>query len=544
MGSHKGKIEVYDGDTNLQKVIPVNMDVKSTSSDECYLSTTFLQYAQQLKKGASSYTESYTFIVSPQCDGGIDITDIYVSGQVTMTESGYVPIRLSGGIPKGHHNAGSSFKVNLEFDSAELSLGTYATSLIVGGIWNGNTISEKIDYDITVVGQATPLPDTITSPDFDKIPEELVLNETYTITARNVNPNIDVRVGSNEFITGESVKLDGSNWIYTFKPNKVGATTIKVWAEYKGGQIGNIYEQNIKIKPSAGATIGDKIKFKFYPELSKLKDGSKLDILVIDETTNNTIPKADLELFVNGVACNGSIIVKKDTQYDILASVMNYPGINKIFTVNPKYISLSYEPFKPKVGDTITFTTEPVNATLLYEDNEIAKAYTFTSNGIFKIIAQAEGYVDSEFNITIGKLIELIHSPNSQDKDNDGMPELKKGEKYYFEFNEDTNSSVIFKDEKGGTTTISNGGKTIDFEVNEKGEYSIQAEGNTIATYEVSGFYFNKYYLLIVVGVACLLIFLMYARKVGRDEEVDPATLLFKREDVNTPRTPEDFEGE
>lgn len=512
-GTYSGKI-YYGSDS--EDYIPIYITVQeSESSEGCKITTPFPEYVFSIKQNTEPYTDTYTFRISSECVGGVEIDTIKTSGTQLMS-SGWQPIRITGGIPTGHKEPGESFDVTVEFDVSELQKGTYTSYLIVSGTYNDTSITSTIKFQITVVESGTPIQNfsSLSPPTFDDIPSTLVLNNTYSIVARYVNPNLEIHVEPNPYIYGISVEISDGTWKYTFKPVKTGDTIIKVWAEYQGAIIGTPFIKNVTISESQ-LESSQVLKFKFYPDLSELTDGSTLRVLLADNVTDNII--TNFKLFLNGQELeNNSFVVHSGETYHLVGTAPGYHSIETTITVNPKYVTLTIQPATPYEGDTINITTNPANATIYVNGTPITgNLYKVNSPGLYIIEAKYPGYEAAVYNLTVKKKIELINVPlNLKDTNNNGILELKRGQQYTFTISQEPEQylKVIFTSYDGIPVSYAESEtSTITFTPNDYGTYEIVADGKTIYKFEVpkrtlnlGNIWFWIILSLIIIGIAVI----------------------------------------
>lgn len=520
--------QLYSGKIKyLDTYLPVYINVKPAQTvGQCRIISTFSEYAMSIKKGSPSFQNTYNFKISKYCTEGVDITDIYPSGQITMTDSGYGPIRVTGGIPKDFKEPDESFQVTLEFDSTELSMGTYVTYLILGGIAEDETITSIIKFTITVVGEATPVGDVITQPVFDPIPVELTLNNSYILVARSVNPNIQIRVEPNEFLKGEYTEMSDSTWRWHFSPLEIGNTVIRMWAEYLGGIIGEIQEQEVRITSVTPPAGGINLSFQFFPSLEELQDGSTLTVLVVDAKTKS-VP-TNFNLYLNGVELeSNSFNVSVGKEYNLRGTVPGYLDVEKTFniTVQQKSITISFSPSSPKIGDNVSITTNPANASLFLDGSAIGNSFVKNTEGNFTIKATLDGYVDTEKSVMIVTGLSLTYVPVLEDTDQDGYAELKKDENYIIEWNQPTNSYIMFK-EKGSDeyiTLVESSTNKIEFSPEKPGTYIVNSNGIDYKYYELQGSdwfgWAKRNWLWIGIMVAIIAVYFFFRSHSGKPKE-------------------------
>jgi len=503
---YSAKINYFNG------YIPVYINVKQPENpQDCRIIATPSEYEYSVRKGTLPYTQDFPFRISSKCKDGVEITDLKVSGGILLP-SGFQPARLTGGLPKGFHDGGESSSYSLEFDVSELTVGTYTSFVTITGIGDDESLTTSIKFKVTVVGVATPVGDIITPPIFDPIPAELSLNNSYTITARNVNPNIKIHIDPNEYIYGENVDIAGDSWVFKFRPAKIGNTVLRVWAEYQGGQIGEPLTQEVRIISTRPSVGGVNLSFQFFPEIANLKPGDKLTVLLKDSKNGNIV--TDAQIYVNGVVLTGNTIdgVASGTTYTLAGTSLGYNTLETTFSISSQGLSVSISPSSPQVGDSITFSTES-NATIYWNDAVITNPYVANTAGTFSLRVSKDGFADYNTSVTVLETLSFLTA----------IPErIKIGEVVGIDLNRAVPWSVIYATENSTevspTLLFSDNTPRIQFVPQEKGFYQLQVNNAVIKSWTVGGFNWAILFYVLIGAVVLFIVIKLIGRKGSNTE--------------------------
>lgn len=513
-GVYSGNIVIDTLSIPIFLVVKPNPSAPTGSQNNCTITAGFPEFVTSIKKSIKPSTNDFNFNVDSSCVGGVIVNDIKSVGTILL-DSGYEPIRLVGGIPKGFHSAGSSFTISIEYDVTDLETGTYTPAVLVTGQNGGKSVGAQMKFLVTVVGQASPVPQgtSISPPTFDSIPSPMSANQSYALTANNVNPNVKmkVEVTPSDIIYGETTETSGTSWIWKFHPVKTGTVKIKAYGEYNGGIIGIPLEREINIVAS-GVQTGTTLDFKFFPEISTLKSGDNLTILLLDHNTQSIIPNFDL--YINGVKSLNIVFIEGGKNYSIIGSAPSYLSKEYTFIISPKTVTLSLSSGEIKISETLFITTDPSDAVVTLDGVTLEnKTYSTDKLGDYTLKASKTGYFDAIATFKVINPLIVVKEPELLNQDEDLYNELVSGQAFAMEFNKVASWVVYKTGEDNKEELVQSGeGTTLSFTPSGKGTYRIEADGTTIRTYEIEGakwlkwFDFAWYWWVIVpVGIFVLL---------------------------------------
>jgi len=524
-GNYAYKINFDDGSPDVDIALSV---LPQADPSDCELITTFPQYSLSIKKDTQPFQNTYSFKVSDTCTGGLDITDILTSGQITFTDNGNAPIRIVGGIPKGTRNPGETFQITLEFDSFDLGLGTYQTSLVVGGTWGSDAVVSQIAYSISVVSSATPIGDVIVVPIFESISSEMNLNQSQTLTVREVNPNLDIIVEPNNYLSGIKTQTIDSTWKWTFVPVRVGNTKVRWWAEYQGGMIGEMQEQDIRIIRSGGAVLGSNLLLIFTPSLSLAKSGEEIIINIATPVigTNQTNLVDSPELSIDSVPLYASNIsgrafyftFESGRNYSVRAKAPTYNDLVTTISLTSKPILFTMSPSDGD-SDTIFSITGSDEATLCINGNcDMGNPYVGTlevGNNTFRLFK--EGFLDYEQTVSIIEGVTMTRLTEV----------FKKGDEQIYSLNKNVNWTVSYQKDPDSIPEIliQNNSNEIRFTPDKKGEYKI-TYGEKFQFETVEGIDWNKqwfgfYWYLWIFALALISYYILSPSSGGKKGKAD-----------------------
>jgi len=517
-GVYTGNINLAPSDKVLYDTIPVFITVKSAQVSECRLYPEITSYTTRIQQGAAPFSQRFNVRVGSGCVNGVEITGVYLM-DVIQTSEGPKPIRKIGGESLGFKQPGDTAFFNIEFDVSGMDVGTYTPYVKIMGIYNNEPISAEIHFSITVVsGPISPEINITTLPEWD-IPSTVKVKETFKITVRNVNPNIQPYIFPNEKLFGEGVDVSGNQWIFRFRANETGSITIKYTTLYRGAQIGKVYEKTITVTGAGVVSGSPYLKFDFFPPVNEIRGRMTVSVLVRDNATNNIVPA---DIYLNGVKLEENVFtVEAGKTYHLTATHPDYYTLDYEFTVPKPSILIYVTPEKPEVGDIITITTknsltnEDIDAVVKWDGSVTPKTFTVQTSGNHTIEATASGFEPAKTWVWVEKALEITYAPE----------ELALNKNATISFSRNTSYEVVYKKEKTGKGSVikSGSGDTISFTPKEAGYYYIYAKGEMVKMYEVKpGFTLPNVVELvkqhpietaIVIGGILVIIYLKFFKK-------------------------------
>jgi len=525
-GTYTGAIYFDDGYT-----VPVTINIQKQQEEGCNIDI-FPTVLTNIKiKQGETKTRNIQLTV-PTCFSN----RVTIQGVALQTDE--QPIQL-GELQLGGVNPGESVIIPIEINAIDVPTGTYSDVLqfLLYDSKGMKLDVPSVTISVTVTRGVTP----ITNFSLSELPTctlnaiEMNLNNTYMLTCTKTDPNIDIRpIIDTRYIKGISVEETSTQYIYKFQPLMIGETKVGAEFLYKNAPIGTPFEQDVRISLSGSTPVfGTYLKFLFYPELDMLVDGEKLTILVADNKTGNIVP--DFKLYLNGVEMqNNTLIVEANKEYEIRATAPGYFDAVINFTVEPKQVKLIL-PGELYVGDSYNITVEPNNTIVKLNGVEIPTTnFIPTEAGVFTITAEAPGYKSVERNITIVEKLKVVSSPDHEleDKNNNFIKELVKGEIYKIKLNKNATIQVLFSPFNSDEIKViaNSTSSEISFKPTQKGYYYIDVGGERMKTYELTGFsldigsWFGRWWI-VVVAVLALGVFLVYLR--GKKTEGENYQLTF-----------------
>ena len=421
---------IYSGTMFVSSTsIPISLDI--TRPGSCKIYTLPIPLSKTLETGSSA-TQTIDVYISKYCSSPISIA----TNQPQMEK----PINFDQ--IAGLVEPGNKFTVTVNYNTLNVQKGTYSDKIIITGLDDDEEIYYlDIPISLTVTGMISPITNFSLSdlPTCSLSSSDFYINSSYTLTCSNVNPNIEVDPEfDTKYIIATTASEASDQYVMDFKLLNVGNTKMKVLFKHKNAAFGS-WEQDIRIVAGSTPLPGTVMKFEFYPILENLGDNSTLNVLIVDNSTNNVIGSASL--YINGVAHNWleeSIIVNSDKKYELRASAAGYAGIVKNFTIAPKTITLTVSPsIDVFLGDILNITTNPSDAIITYDDSVITNLYRVSTLGVHKIKATKEGYVSAEVEITVLERVTLLTE----------LPEIPKiNKEYIVGFNKNATWQLLYKE--------------------------------------------------------------------------------------------------
>lgn len=517
--------KVYSSNINYnENSIPVliNVKAKTATTTGCKILLPSELFQNSIKKGVSPFTEEFVLKVSNKCENGITITDTRESGQVTQTEQGKQPIRLTGAVPKGDYDKGESIPLKVEFDVSLLNLGDYRASIVLTSTEGDEQLTQKMDFRIFVVGTASAVTNSTfsTPPTCNLQTGDMQIGKTYQLICNNVvSSDFQLNIVDDvlEFIKGISREEPPNQLIWTFTPIKLGNTKFKSYFTFKGSPIGEVQEYDLRISQVATGELGTKLKFDFFPkslDMDNLKAGDKFNVLVKavnpDAANDSGTIINDYVLYKDAVPVDtNEFTVSGGEEFTLLASAVGFGSIERIIKTPLDTISLSF-PSDIEIGQNITFSTSPEDAEVYLDNILIPKAYSFNAVGAYSLAVKREGYKDTLYTVQVTEPLRLLSEIPKK---------IKIADEVIIEFNKGVDWEVRYKSNKKNETQFTQfsagGSNPINFIPSEKGVYEVYARGQKIAEYDLTGISLNWGIIRILLVLAVIGVVWFYGSQQG-----------------------------
>ena len=510
---YSSRIWYGDGD----EFIPVFITVKAkiTTTTGCKLLLPSELFSRSIKKGTQPFSQDFLIQVSTKCTEGIRITDIRESGQVTVTEQGLQPIRLSGLIPKGSFEKGQTMTMNIEFDVSELQLGDYKSSIIITSTEGDEQLTQKMDFRIFVVGTASASSNNTFSalPSCSPSTSDLRMGQTYQFICNNViDSNIKLNIDGDalNYLKGVSYDNPSNQIIWTFTPIKTGNTKLRTYFTFNGVPIGDIKEYEIRIGQTSGGALGTKLMFDFFPktiDIDNLKGGDTFSLLIKavnpDVANDSGTIIDDAVLYKDGVKTDERSFTASSGQgFTLSVSASGFSSIQKTITVPLQQVSLSYSPLDIELEKNVTFITTPSDALILLDGAEIPKTYIFNELGTKNLILRKEGYNEGTISILVTEPLRALSEISEK---------IKIGEETIIEFNKAVDWTVLVAENNQTSQIFVQGSNDIvKFIPDRKGVYDVYVRNELLKSYDLTGLAFSWGW---VFGIAAIVLILYLAVK-------------------------------
>lgn len=418
---------------------------------------------------------------------------------------------------------GDSLRIPIVFSGVGASTGNYPTTLkiIATDEFLGQVTIPSVSLELQVTAGINPISNfSITElPTCSLNAVELNLNQTYSMTCSRPNANIDIATFiDNFYLKGISVEETPSQYIYSFKAQKIGNTVFKAKFLHKGSQIGYPFVQKIKISPSGSSPIpGTTLRFVFYQngKETSIDELEATETIIQIEDNETGILITDYTLYRGGLEINNTLTLDANEDYEMRATSPGFVDSTVSFEVSRLPIEIMISPNKTNyfTGDLITITTVPENASVLVNGVIVDNGYTFMLSGNHTIKAISELYKTTSIFINVKPSINIIaSSPETF--------EWKKGDDVITQLDKNVTWEVY----RDGIQIASGEGNLVEFKITEVGTYNIKSEGNLIesVTVEEKGVWnwIKDNWLWFVGGlIIIIVIYLLFFRGRGEDEE-------------------------
>ena len=462
--------------------IPVTITVEPKQETECTIDV-FPTVLTNIKVPQGEKKSRQILITVPEC-----FPD-KVNFRAVALESNIPPIEL-GELALGQLSPGTSVQIPLIFDATNCQTGTYYETLSFN-IANASGIRipvPSVSISVTVTSGIMPITnETFSTLPSCSIPSNLILNQTYQVLCSDVDPNLQVHIGYNEYLKGLKVSTPSNQFIWDFKPIKEGDTTLKIWFTFKGAPIGSAIEQEMRISSvGSPSPIGGNITLKIFPSPEKINKPMNISILCMNDL-GDIIP---CTLYVNGAEINGNVIgVEPGKTYEIHATSTGYHTAHENITISlPKIqllilnkegdVTTSFD-----VGDQVEVvcrdpnTAEPINCHVLLDGSSSASTFTANKEGNHTIEVEAEGYESASKTVVFKPPVKVLYAPEKLELNKEAVIMFNKETEYMVTFREDGKSAV--------ETITSGTGKNITFIPEKRGTYYVFAKDLRVKSYEI-----------------------------------------------------------
>ena len=472
------------------------------------------EFARNIKKGTSPFTQEFILQISNQCANGLTITDIRESGQVTVTEQGLQPIKITGVVPKGNFNKGQTMPLSVEFDTSQLSLGDYKSQIIITSTDGNEDITQKMDFRIFVVGTAS----SVNNGTFSSLPScspsttDLQVGKTYTMICNNVvDSNVKLTIDDDalDFIEGVSYDNPSNQIIWTFTPKKIGNAVLKTYFTYNGVPIGAVNKFDLRISQLLSGELGTKLKFDFYPKslnIDTLKAGDTFSLLIkainpnIENDTGVIID--NVVIYKNGqIQDTKTFVVNAGESFTLSASALGFSSIEKTINIPLNTISIGLPP-DVEVNKIFSISLSPSDAIIKIDNKEVTPSNVNLSEiKIYTLTAERAGYTPITISFQVTPELKLVTPEKIPEK-------LSLGEEFFIEYNKPIDWYVLFSENRNGTlvTFTSGNSAKINFIPQDKGIYQLFVRGNKIAEFDKASWFSWTYFWWILSGLVAVFI--------------------------------------
>ena len=493
-GTYLMKMKYDSSEIPIIVTVVENATATTESIGGCRLEPFPDSYTIPFVVGASPLTQQFSVLVSRKCTEEVNIKTPVITGN-TQTKNGLRPLNLYGGSKLGFIEPNKEGTFEIQIDGSELPSGTYKPQVLITGIYKGEQLSTKISFTIEIKQGATPLESASILPTYIFSSSDLALNNTYTITAQNLNPNFQPFVEQNDYIRG--IRVDTSNgWVYSFQPIKIGNVKLRVSTYFAGAPIGDITEKEVRISYGSATSIGSKMCFQFFVPSGKtidaLSSGDSVTFLVratnnggVECNSNETTIINDADAYKNGAKLTtNSFQVNEGEIITLSASAPGFTSIDKVILTTLNQVGISLNPIPAEVGTQLIITPTPPEATVTINGEAYSGNFTPQQEGTITLLAKYPGYKQNEMSVEVTPKLKII-SPEIPKK-------IKLDEPYFLEYNKPVQWLVAYSEKKNATTSsifAQANSKTIEFIPNKKGFYKVYARNDVIGDYKVSSLF-------------------------------------------------------
>lgn len=490
--------------------IPVIINVNDLNPTGCQINPSLASYTQAVQQGTVLPLPKITF--SPKnCQGSMvfDDSHIYIEGGIILNGI-RKPITITSIVSDG---------VNMDINTEGLSSQTYSSKLKV------NAFDKIFEIPFTIIVTAGSSP--VTNFSVDNLPTcsltsiNLNLNNTYSMVCTNLQPDITIKpVIDNDYIYGNGLDTTSNQYIWYFKPKKMGNTIIKAEFYYRDSPVGDPFSQEVKITSTGSSIAGTSLKLLFTPSLDVLSDGEQTIIQLIDNKTNSLVENPSV--YVNAIPItplNNSdksfpYSFNTDTNYEIRGESPGYDDLVQTVNITKKQITITLDPDKAiyDAGEVINITTDPENSTILIDGFASGNSYTALKSGNVSIKAEKEGYLDDEKIIFVQSSITLVPTSCTITPD-----KWESGKDVVCSLSENSTWEIY----QNGTLENSGTSDTVSFKLKE-GSFEIKANGISIWNQNIQkkGImnWVKEHWLISIIGVFAIA-FLGYLFYINRGSD-------------------------
>jgi hypothetical protein len=495
-GTYTGYINYASSNSGSIPITAIVTANQTSSQTGCQINPSLVSYTQTIQKGAKIPLPKITF--NPiGCSGSLVLTASSVSIQGgIITTSGQKPVYISSVVSDG---------VNLQIDTEGLNTQTYSPVLRINAFGK----SFEIPFTIVITGGTDPSSFNIGNlPTCSLTSVTMTLNSSYSLVCSNLIPDVTISpVIDTDYIEGTGVDSTTNQFSWFFRPKKYGNTIIKAEFKYLGVPVGTPFSQEVRITSSGSSIAGTNLRFLFVPSLDLTRDNDLVLIQLVDNKTNSLVTHP--RIFVDARELNSSsetfeFRFKAGTTYEFRGRADGYDDITQAFSINPKELPIN---ITPSSGDTSTiFLINSSLANVTYTINGRAYPGFFSGSlpaGINIIQASKTGFLTTTINFSVADYTTIL---------NGFEVNFQKGVEQTLVLSKNSSTFIVWyqKDLNSMRESYYSGvGSNIKFTPKKAGIYTIESDGKTVQSYNITGFDWGKKFLWIPVWVWIIILVLI-----------------------------------
>lgn len=416
---------------------------------------------------------------------------------------------------------GQTYTFTLGWDTTGVPVGTYTNTYQVSATdsqGNVYTLNNPISVSLVVTQGISPISNFSASnlPSCSLTTTNLQINQTYSLSCTNLNPNIIISPQINpQYLIGNGISITSNTYNYNFIPLNPGVTNVTANFLYDNALVGIPFTQEVTIS-SNGQAPGTGMYMQFSPSIDSFNQSLgpyNTVVQAIDNATQSLI--TDATFYLNGVQVNNTLTLQPGVNYTLRAHAEGYNDNVQYIYINPQFINITISP-NPLIANTPVYVNvTPYDASVFIDGSSLTltngTGNITLSAGNHNLVAIDQGYVQSNLTLDVLNQIGIVSTT-----------QWILNTPQYVVLNREANWTILYAKDNTSSYSVIMGGQSqnISYTPQNRGNYEIQANGLNLGIYSIPPapivtFFKNTWVIWVVAVVVIFLVILILKQRGG-----------------------------